>query len=354
MKKFKSLNPMQKIMKKLKSLNPMQKIYIYASAVVLIFFLLLLIFAKTITKTDPMHNEVHIIQPVAFYLFGTEIRWYAFCIITGISLAYLFGWHTALEIGFYEQDLFDGFIYGALIGIIGAKLWYILFEWEGFASTIESFTSGEISLGQMLNQLRPGLAIHGAVFGAVIFAILYCRKRKLDLFKLGEMLLPGFLIGQIVGRWGNFFNQEAHGGPIRLTPEASRAFLEGLPIPRFIVDQMYIGGTYNHPTFLYESLWNVVGLLFILIARKRWKKYWVGDAAIVYMVWYGIGRFMIESLRTDSLYFYPFGIPIRTAQAVSVALVVAGIVLFILRRVFRFHPISYIEEAEQTKYDHHI
>jgi phosphatidylglycerol:prolipoprotein diacylglycerol transferase len=298
-------------------------------------------------SVDSAGNEITIIEREAFSLFGwRNVYWYAIMIITGLTLAFLFGLYIAGKIGFDKNALYDGIIFGALLGILGARLWYVAFAWdEG------NFTFAKIFTGFLDEE--GGLAIHGAVFAAGIFAYFFAKKRKLDIYKLGEMFAPGFLIGQVFGRWGNFFNQEAHGGPIASTVAEGRAFLERLHLPRFIIDQMYIREngvtTYMHPTFLYESLWNFVGLMIIIIVRRFSKKYWMGDAVLFYLVWYGAGRFMIESIRTDALTFKLFGMTFRTAQVVSVIMMIAGLTLFILRRVFKIYPRSYIEIVNEVK-----
>ena len=310
------------------------------------FFALFLIGCSIETYTDSAGNEIKIIGREAFSLFGwRNVYWYAIMIIIGLSLAFIFGIYIARKIGFDENALFDGFIYGAILGILGARLWYVAFAWkEGNFTFIRIFTG--------FLEEEGGLAIHGAVIAAGIFAFFFARKRKLDVYKLGEMLAPGFLIGQIFGRWGNFFNQEAHGGPIAQTVAEGRAFLERLHLPKLVIDQMYITEngitTYMHPTFLYESVWNLIGLSIILITRRFSKKYWMGDAVMIYLVWYGIGRFFIESIRTDALTFNFLGITLRTAQVVSVIMIIAGITLFVLRRIFKVNPHSFIDIVQET------
>lgn len=311
---------------------------------VLIF--VLLVVRATSKTTDSLGNEIIEINNIAFYVFSRPIYFYALSIVTGIVVAYVYALNTASKIGFKEDNLYDGFIWGALIGILGARIYYAIFSWDSFKDNPLKIITGFFEGAQ-------GLAIHGAIIGAGLFAYFFCKKRKEDFLTLGEMLAPGFLIGQIFGRWGNFFNKEAHGGPIADTVLKSREFLDKLPIPKFVVDQMYIyeNGitTYMHPTFLYESVWNLIGLTVILVVRKKWKKYYYGDAVLYYLVWYGLGRFMIESLRTDALMMHFFGIELRTAQVVSSLMIIAGVVLFILRRVFKYKPISYIEMEERTK-----
>jgi phosphatidylglycerol:prolipoprotein diacylglycerol transferase len=308
------------------------------------------------TGQDSLGNDITLVDRVFLNVFGRNIYWYAICILIGIMTAYFYGMAIAKKLGVNQNDLFDGFIWGVLIGVLGARLYYVIFSWNegGFAQDPLRIITG------FINE-EGGLAIHGAVIAAAIFAILFCKKRKIDIYSILELLLPGFFIGQICGRWGNFFNQEAHGGPIAATVAGGRAFLEKLPLPDFIIDMMYISDnwynapidsltrTYMHPTFLYESLWNFIGLMIIIFTRKYWKKYWVGDAALFYLVWYGIGRFFIESLRTDALMVTIFGTEFRQAQLISVVMVVAGVVLYILRRVYRVHPISFMEQVGKVQ-----
>lgn len=137
--------------------------------------------------------------------------------------------------------------------------------------------------------------------------------------------------------------------------------MERLLLPDFIIDQMLISDSnyyaaidsasrnYMHPTFLYESFWNFLGLMIVLVSRRFWKKYWLGDAVLFYMVWYGIGRFFVEALRTDYLPLRIFGLELRVAQVVSVAMIIAGVTLFVLRRIFKVHPVSYLEAVEENK-----
>ena len=328
-------------MKKL-NLTDKQKLYIKIGLIVLYFTVFLLLILNGASHTSDGYRDIIEFDRTAFTIkifgFERDIYFYALSIITGIGFAYLYAIRIAKKLGFSENNLFDGFIIGVVIGIVGARIWYVIFEWDSFKN----------NLLEIITEFR-GLAIHGAVIAAGIFAYFFCRWKKEDPLVLGEMLFPGFLIGQIFGRWGNFFNKEAHGGPIGTLAEG-RAFLDKLPIPRFIVDQMYIAGNYVHPTFLYESVWNLIGLILIIVLRNKTKKYWYGDAIPFYLVWYGIGRFFVESIRTDALTFELFNTTFRTAQVTSILMILGGLVFFILRRVYKYKPISYlglIEEVEE-------
>ena len=268
--------------------------------------------------------------------------------------------HLAYVYGLCRKNRFrrgfdHGFIIGVIVGIIGARLYYVAFAWNegGYAQDPLRVITG------FINE-EGGLAIHGAVLFVAVFVYFYWRRRRFDVYKLGEMLAPGFMIGQIVGRWGNFFNQEAHGGPISENLAEGRAFLERLLLPDFIIDQMLISDSnyyaaidsasrnYMHPTFLYESFWNFLGLMIVLVSRRFWKKYWLGDAVL--FTWSGTeSAGFVEALRTDYLPLRIFGLELRVAQVVSVAMIIAGVTLFVLRRIFKVHPVSYLEAVEENK-----
>lgn len=287
------------------------------------------------------HSGIIPIDRVAFSIFGVDVYWYGVCIITGALIALFYGLKIGKKLGIKEDILLDGFIIGMIVGIIGARLYYVAFEWDMFKDNpISIFTDWR----------NGGLAIHGGIIAAAIFIVVYCKIRKVNPIKLAEIVAPGFLIGQMLGRFGNFFNQEATGGLVPgATLDAQREFLKGLLLPDFIVDQMYITRLsqehpvigYYHPTFLYESLWNLLGFILIVVWRKKSKSYWIGDGALIYLMWYSFGRFFIEGMRTDSLMIGG----LRTAQLISIILFVAGAVLYALRRIYRVYPESFMEVA---------
>jgi phosphatidylglycerol:prolipoprotein diacylglycerol transferase len=294
------------------------------------------------------HSGIKPLNPIAFNLFGLEVHWYGVLIGLGASLALALGLHNSKKLGINRDKLIDGFLYGVIIGILGARLWYVIFEWGQFKDYLPSILGFQRNGAFNLS----GLGIHGAVITASVFAFFFCKKNKISFYKMFEILAPGFLIGQVFGRWGNFFNQEAHGGIVPgATLDAQRQWLSFLP--DFITNQMYITDIsnvapeigYYHPTFLYESLWNLIGFGIILLMRKFVKKYWIGDAALFYLVWYGIGRYFIEGLRTDSLMVGPF----RTAQITSLLMIVGGVVLFILRRKFKLYPLNYMDFVAEAE-----
>jgi phosphatidylglycerol:prolipoprotein diacylglycerol transferase len=291
------------------------------------------------------HADIEPLNNVAFTIFDTDIYWYGVFIVFGALLAFLAGVRCAKRIGVSEDDLLDGFIWGLIIGVLGARLWYVFLEWGEFKDNPIRIITGMRS---------GGLAIHGGIVAGSIFAIFFCKKRKINPLKIGELLFPGFLIGQIFGRWGNFFNQEAHGGLVPGYPnlDLQRAWLQKF-LPDFIVNQMYIDdyikdvqevAGYYHPTFFYESMWNIIGLAIIFLLRKFSKKYWVGDAIFFYLMWYSVGRYFIEGLRTDSL----MAGSLRAAQLTSIILFLIGAVGFVFRRVYKYYPVSYRDFKEEA------
>jgi len=266
------------------------------------------------------------IDRVAFTIFNVSIYWYAIFILLAALSALGTGIYFAKKMGVNVDHLIDGFTIGLIVGLIAARLYYVLFELDSFTSFIEVF---DIRSG--------GLAIHGVIVAMIIYVPLYCKYRKIDILKMLELAGPGFLLAQALGRWGNFVNQEAHGP---LVPGATlleqREYLKGLMLPDFIVDQMYMtsdGQTgYFHPTFLYEMIWNIVGFILILVLRKKLKNYYMGDALGLYLIWYGFGRIFIEMLRTDALMIGN----IKVAQLISILMILAGGAFLVLRRVYKF------------------
>lgn len=325
--------------KKKFNLTDKQKLIIKISAAALYFAVLVLFIVLNMSYTYDV-NGVRIVE-FNNTLWNTRIHFYALSIMTGMGVAYFYSMSLAPKIGVNPNNLFDGFIYGAILGILGARIYYAIFEWNsgGFADDPLKVITGFFSQ-------QGGLAIHGAVIAAAIFAYFFSKKRNEDLISIGELLFPGFLIGQIFGRWGNFFNKEAHGGPIRATAQASRQFLEKLPIPKFVIDQMYINGTYMHPTFLYESVWNIIGFIIILILkRNKYRK--TGQITGCYLMWYSFGRFFIEMLRTDSLMLGS----IKVAMLISIILFIVGLLMFILlRKGSRFDRLYNEVEKDEIRF----
>jgi len=194
--------------------------------------------------------------------------------------------------------------------------------------------------GQIFGNFGAGLAIHGGIIVAAVFAWWYLKKKNAPLLPFLDLISIGFFIGQIIGRFGNFMNQEAYGRVIAGgTLDAQRQFLTNFLIPRFIVDGMFINGNYHHPTFLYEALWNFVGLLIAVFVLRKLKQVLVGEIAMFYALWYSFGRFFIESLRTDSLMLGP----LMMAQVISLVTIIAVMTFAIYRRKNKKMTISFVE-----------
>lgn len=254
------------------------------------------------------------INPVAFHLGPLPVNWYGIIIGVGIVVAYILAQKESVRRGLDEEFIADLLIWAVPISILSARVYYVAMKWDYYS----------VNPGRIIEIWNGGIAIHGALIGAFITAYIFTSKRKVSFLRLADIAAPSILIGQIVGRWGNFINQEAYGGPV------SRDFLESLFLPNWLIEQMYIkeDGTYVHPTFLYESLWNLVGFIILLFARKwNWRR---GEMFFFYLIWYSFGRFFIEGMRTDSLYLVG---DLRSAQVVSIIGIAVGVIAIIYRRM---------------------
>lgn len=248
---------------------------------------------------------------VALDLGFIQIYWYSIMILIGLLIGLIIIYYEMkkqnINIDFFTNLAF----YSIIIGIICARVYYVLFNWSYYSQNI-------VEIFEVWN---GGLAIHGGIIGGGIFALIYCLKHKVDFYRVFDICVVGLIIAQAIGRWGNFFNQEAYG---MLTTKET---LLGLNIPSFIVDGMYINGGYHHPTFLYESLWNVVGFIILILVRVLYKKLKTGQLTGIYLIWYSLGRIFIEGMRTDSLMLGN----IKMAQLVSIIFILVGIALIIFK-----------------------
>jgi prolipoprotein diacylglyceryl transferase len=236
-------------------------------------------------------------NPIAFELFGLEVRWYGVLIASAMFLGALIFLRSTKKAGYLEDDIYDIILVAFPAGIIGARLYYVAFNW--------SYYAGDIM--KIINIRGGGLAIHGSLIGGILAGYLVCRRKKLDFLDLIDRAAPLFPLGQAIGRWGNFANGEAHGGPTNL-PWA-----------------INVDGVMVHPTFLYESIWNLC--LFLFLSWYGAKKKFKGELILLYMGIYSVGRFFIEGMRTDSLMLGP----IRMAQLISLVLIaIAGLALVIM------------------------
>ena len=244
----------------------------------------------------------------SFSLGSLTIAYYGAIIAFGLALAVIYGWRRAKAFGIRQDDILDGVLWIVPLAIVCARLYYCIFSWD-------AYKNNPISI---LYIWEGGLAIYGGVLGALLGIVVFTYFKKINLPALLDLVSLGFLIGQSIGRWGNFFNREAFGG-------VTDSFL------RMGLTNKYTGMvTYHHPTFLYESLWNACGFAALHFLSK--KRQYDGQIALGYAAWYGLGRLWIEGLRTDSLYWGPFRVSQLLAGASFVA---AGGVL--LWNAFRPH-----------------
>lgn len=251
-------------------------------------------------------------NPVAFHLFGIEFRWYGILISMGIVFALGLAYTNAPKRNLDFEKLIDIFIVAFPMAIIGARLYYVIFEFDYYRENLK----------EIINIRQGGLAIHGGLIGAMLGAYIYTRWKKLNMIKYMDLIAPSLILAQAIGRWGNFFNSEAHGG------EVSKEFIS--KFPEFIQKGMYIGGSYYQPTFLYESLWNILVCVILVIIYRTFKGDLKGRLFFGYFALYSVGRFFIEGLRTDSLYF----MGLRVAQLISILGIIVGIV-YIVAVTFR-------------------
>ncbi|MCM3714623.1 prolipoprotein diacylglyceryl transferase [Halalkalibacter oceani] len=258
-----------------------------------------------------MEETIEPLSRIFLELGPIRIYWYGVIIGVGVLLGYLLAARESVKRGMPKETFADLLLYAIPISIISARIYYVIFRWEQFADDpIRVFYIWE-----------GGIAIHGALIGGVLTAYFFTKKHNLSFWQLADVAAPSILLGQAIGRWGNFMNQEVYGGPV------TREFLEGLLLPEFIINQMYIDGTYYHPTFLYESLWSLAGVVLLLYLRRL--NLLQGEIFFTYVIWYSVGRFVIEGIRLDYLLI---GGVLRTAQVISVVLIVGAVILWIYRR----------------------
>ena len=251
-------------------------------------------------------------ERVAIDLGFIQIYWYSIAILLGVILGSCIIFLELKRLKMDYKYFFDMLFYVIIFGFLGARIYYVLFNLDYYLQ----------NPGEIIAVWNGGLAIHGAIIAGALTIILYnvIHKRKfMEAIKFLDVSSAGLILGQIIGRWGNFFNGEAHGGP------TTALFLEKLHIPDFIIKGMTINGVVYHPTFLYESVLNIIGLIIILIAR-RFKSLKVGTCLAIYFMWYSVVRFFIESMRTDSLML----MNLKMAQVISIFLFILGLVILIL------------------------
>ena len=267
---------------------------------------------------------------VAVILFGRNVYWYGAIIGLGFLLAVLWCCRRAEGFGIKQDDIFDLLIAEVPLCIVGCRAYYVLFNLKEYRSG-----DGALDWGRIFRISDGGIAIYGGVITAALVLLTFCRWRKLEFLAFADLGVQGLLIGQLIGRWGNFMNVEAYGGvtglPWRMcSPSIAQELLRSGALDEVAYRSMLDGTIGVHPTFLYESLWNLAGLVLIYVISKKAYRF-DGQLFFSYLFWYGLGRFWIEGLRTDSLYL--FGTGIRVSQLLAgLCFVTAGVLLLVLSR----------------------
>ena len=290
---------------------------------------------------------------VAFLLFGRAVYWYGIIIGLGFLLAVTFCCRRVKRFGLRQDDILDLLIAAVPLSLVGCRTYYVLFNLDRFRKA-----DGSLDWGAMVRISDGGIAIYGAVIAAALTLLAFCRWRKLSFLAFADLGVQGLFIGQIVGRWGNFMNVEAYGSvtdaPWRMcSPTIARWLYSGGQVDEVAYQSILTGELGVHPTFFYESLWNLVGFILVVYLSKKFYKF-DGQLFLTYISWYGIGRFIIEGLRTDSLYFFGlqlFGYSIRTSQVLALvsAAVALGVMIWRFIHVKRKPELLYAQRLAQAK-----
>ncbi|UQZ34311.1 prolipoprotein diacylglyceryl transferase [Paenibacillus sp. PK3_47] len=300
------------------------------------------------------------IDPIVFSIGSLPVHWYGLILGFGALAGLFLAIREGKRFNIPQEFFMDLLLLGVPSAIIGARIYFVAFMWD-------DYKDNWIDIFKIWN---GGIAIYGALIGAIICGIIYFRRKGYPFWRIVDICAPGLLAGQMIGRWGNFINQEAYGGVV------AESFLrDKLHLPDFIVNQMYIGDAFHHPTFLYESLWSLLGILLLMVLRRQ-KFVRAGEIFLSYFIWYSIGRFFIEALRTDSLafngssgvaslingmwkpmewlgfeqgYLDPAYGNIRISQLLAILIIVVAVVLIIVRRVTGQASAHYSDPIVSTK-----
>lgn len=237
-----------------------------------------------------------------------KLEWYSALIVVATMIGITMILKEAKRYKYPTEFVFNMLFWAIIFGIIGARAYYVLFNLELYDNFWE-----------MCKIWEGGLAIHGGIIAGILVILIYCKKYNVRSIRMFDFLAPAMFLAQAIGRWGNFFNSEAHGAATTL------AHLQSLNIPNFIINGMNIDGIYYTPTFLYESIWCILGFIILLIIR-RLKITKVGQPFALYLMWYGLGRFVIEAMRTDSLMLGGF----KIAQIVSIVMIFIGLIIIMI------------------------
>lgn len=304
-------------------------------------------------------NLPFLINPIAFSIGSLEVRWYGIILGTAALVGLLLAVQEGKRFGIKPDFFMDLLLLGVPSAIIGARIYYVAFMWDDYKN----------NLLDVFKIWEGGIAIYGALIGAFICGYFYFRYKGYNFWRIADICAPSLIAGQMIGRWGNFMNQEAYGNVVE------ESFLRNtLHLPDFIVNQMNVNGVFYHPTFLYESLWNLVGLVLLLVLRRQ-KFLRAGELLASYFIWYSIGRFFIEALRMDSLayhgpawvenvinalwspmtivfeqgYLDPAYGNIRISQLLAIFLVLIGIAFIIIRRLNGMASVRYSDPIVSSK-----
>lgn len=247
--------------------------------------------------------ELLYINPIAFNLFSKSIYWYGIIIAFTILVAYSLAEREARKRGLAKDTMLDILLWSIPIAFVCARIYYVVFRWDYYST----------NPNEIIAIWDGGIAIYGGLLGGLLVLYIYSKIKRIKLIKILDIVAPSLLAGQMIGRWGNFFNHEAYGNIV------DKSFLINLHIPNFIIENMKIDGAYRQPTFLYESLWCTLALIFLLLIRN---KLYQSEVFAVYLLLYGIERFIVEGMRTDSLYLGHF----RVSQLLSLIFVIGSVI----------------------------
>ncbi|HJA72762.1 MAG TPA: prolipoprotein diacylglyceryl transferase [Candidatus Limosilactobacillus faecipullorum] len=253
-----------------------------------------------------------VLNPIALQWGPLTVHWYGVIIATGVILALLLSIREGKRQGIDEDAFYDFLLYALPVAIICARIYYVIFQWSYYS----------IHPDEIIAIWDGGIAIYGGLLGGVAVLLWYCQRHLISPWQFLDVVSPTVIMAQGMGRWGNFFNQEAFG---RIT---TRVTLVHQHIPEWIINQMYIGHAYRVPTFLYESLWDFIGFIILMLLRHCHHVFKRGEVFLSYLIWYSFGRFFIEGMRTDSLMLGP----IRFSQMLSLIFFVGAISILIYRR----------------------
>lgn len=268
-------------------------------------------------------------NPEIFSIGSFSIRWYSVLILLGIVIGFFLAEREGKKFHLPPDFIFNLGFWVVVFGVVGARIYYVVFNFSIYQNHL-------IDIFKVWN---GGLAIHGGILAGLITLLLYCKMKHVHPLRIADIAVPSLILAQAIGRWGNFFNGEAHG------PATTLANLQNLHIPSFIIRGMNIHGIYYHPTFLYESLWCLVGFILLLLIRRFYKYLKCGQLTCFYMMWYSVGRLFIESLRTDSLMLGHF----KVAQIVSLLMLVVGLLGFLYLCFNHLKKGQYYEKSEGKK-----